>query len=42
MLFRFSAGDSVSLNDFGIQAGALLLFSLLLWFDRNRSADDGA
>ena len=42
MLFRFSAGDSVSLNDFGIQAGALLLFSLLLWFDRNRIADDGA
>ena len=36
MLFRFSAGDSVSINDFAIQAGALLLFSTLLWFDRNR------
>ena len=38
MLFRFSAGDSVPLNDFGIQAGALLIFSALLWFDRNRSS----
>ena len=40
MLFRFSAGDSVSLNDFGIQAGALLLFSALLWFDRNRGVEE--
>ncbi|MEB3253097.1 MAG: DUF3493 domain-containing protein [Synechococcus sp.] len=36
MLFRFSAGDSVALTDFGIQGGALVLFSALLWFDRNR------
>ena len=42
MLFRFSAGDSVSLNDFGIQAGALVLFSALLWFDRNRGVEEGA
>ena len=38
MLFRSSAGVSVGLSDFGIQGGALLLFSGLLWFDRSRNA----
>ena len=45
MLFRVSAGDSVEISDFGIQGGALVLFSSLLWFDRNRAVDvdqDGA
>ena len=39
MLFRASAGDSVEISDFGIQGGALLLFSCLLWFDRSREVD---
>tara|TARA_X000000950_G_scaffold206263_1_gene248176 strand:+ start:61 stop:348 length:288 start_codon:yes stop_codon:yes gene_type:complete len=39
MLFRASAGDSVEISDFGIQGGALLLFSSLLWFDRSRDVD---
>ena len=38
MAFRASAGDAVDLTDLGIQAGALLLFSRLLWFDRERSS----
>ena len=29
MLFRVSAGDSVEISDFGIQGGALVLFSSL-------------
>jgi hypothetical protein len=42
MVFRASAGGTVDLSDFGIQGGALLLFSGLLWFDRNRgSSSDG-
>ena len=31
--FRVSAGNSVVLNDFGIQIGAVVLFGGLLWFD---------
>ncbi|MCB4428671.1 DUF3493 domain-containing protein [Synechococcus sp. MU1643] len=42
MAFRASAGGTVDLSDFGIQGGALLLFSGLLWFDRNRGgSSDG-
>ncbi|WP_170952078.1 DUF3493 domain-containing protein [Synechococcus sp. UW69] len=41
MAFRASAGDSVELADFGIQGGALLLFTGLLWFDRDRSGSSG-
>ncbi|MAV13335.1 MAG: hypothetical protein CL861_07840 [Cyanobium sp. MED843] len=36
MAFRLSSGDVVDLSDLGIQGGALLLFSALLWFDRTR------
>ncbi|WP_071823078.1 DUF3493 domain-containing protein [Synechococcus sp. WH 8109] len=42
MAFRVSAGDTVDLADFGIQGGALLLFSGLLWFDRNRDSSSDA
>ena len=42
MAFRVSAGESVDLADLGIQGGALLLFSSLLWFDRERGdSSDG-
>ncbi|WP_320663789.1 DUF3493 domain-containing protein [Prochlorococcus sp. MIT 1223] len=34
MLSRVIAGEVVSTNDFGIQAGAFLLFGSLLLFDR--------
>jgi hypothetical protein len=40
MLFRVSAGNTVELSDFGIQAGALTLFSVLLYLDRTRNTDD--
>jgi hypothetical protein len=39
MLFRVSAGNAVELSDFGIQAGALTLFSVLLYVDRTKSTD---
>ena len=39
MAFRLSAGETVDFSDLGIQAGALILFSSLVLFDRNRSAD---
>ncbi|WP_186570493.1 DUF3493 domain-containing protein [Synechococcus sp. PROS-U-1] len=41
MAFRASAGGSLALADVGIQGGALLLFSGLLWFDRERSGSSG-
>ena len=39
MLFRVSAGAGVDVSDFGIQGGALVLFAVLLWFDRTRAVD---
>ncbi|WP_173402240.1 DUF3493 domain-containing protein [Synechococcus sp. KORDI-52] len=36
MLFRASAGNTIDLTDFAIQGSALLIFSGLLWFDRQR------
>ncbi len=37
MLMRFTSGEVVVLEDSFIQFGAVLLFGLLLWFDRERS-----
>ena len=37
MGLRASSGQIVSLNDFGIQFGAMVLFGFLLFFDRNTS-----
>ena len=41
MAMRSAAGEVVAISDLGIQIGALLLFGLLLWRDRNPSLDDG-
>ena len=37
MSMRLSAGAEVPSEDLLIQIGALLVFGLLLWFDRDRS-----
>lgn len=37
MSMRLSAGTEVPSEDLLIQIGALLVFGLLLWFDRDRS-----
>jgi hypothetical protein len=37
MSMRLSSGAEVASEDLLIQVGALLLFGLLLWFDRDRS-----
>jgi hypothetical protein len=39
MGLRAASGDSVPLQDLAIQAGALGLLGLLLWFDRNQPQD---
>tara|TARA_Y100001968_G_C19070672_1_gene578237 strand:+ start:33 stop:293 length:261 start_codon:yes stop_codon:yes gene_type:complete len=39
MVSRVIAGDIVSINDFGIQGGAFLLFGFLIWFDRRRETE---
>jgi len=39
MALRLSAGGEVASTDLLIQCGALLVFSGLLWFDRNRSSE---
>jgi len=41
MAMRSAAGEVVAISDLGIQIGALLLFGLLLWRDRNPSLDKG-
>jgi hypothetical protein len=41
MAMRSASGEVVAISDLGIQIGALLLFGLLLWRDRNPSLDDG-
>jgi hypothetical protein len=39
MGLRAASGDTVPLQDLAIQAGALGLLGLLLWFDRNQPQD---
>lgn len=41
MAMRSASGEVVAISDLGIQIGALLLFGLFLWRDRNPSLDDG-
>ncbi len=40
MFSKILTGDTVSINDFGIQATALVIFGFLLIKDRNRKSDD--
>ena len=40
MFSKIIAGDSVSINDFAIQATALIILGFLLFKDRNKDDDD--
>ncbi len=40
MSMRLASGNAVGSVDLLIQLGALALFGGLLWFDRNRAADE--